>query len=1317
MVKKLKPLLHALGVDTASASVKLLLVLVPIVLLLGAWLWKNRSKLKWSKPSRPAVEPSVQSPPSVQVNDLRAGWRRFMRRLPRSYRRSILGFDHFLVLGDLASGKSLLVDRYTDWRRQAKQFLGAHASEANLDFYLGSRSVVTELAAAVLLDVGPKCRTALQRLWRPLYRLRPPVVVVALDVERLKRPDYDGVDLAERIRGKLNLLSGICKRPLEVRIVLTHLDASAGWEDFAQLCSSEKIPLWTAITCGAGQPAVEAQLDSWVVHARDHLGRALVKGGAARFRKSIAFLREVQALPQTVGRFADVLFAQEALSLSPRPGGIYLSCAHAGEPNPLRGVWSEAKAPDPRARHRIAALALSGLLLGYLGLAFHVQRQLKTAAVEALASYQPRRVDGALREVPPAVLGFVGGERSLIARFPDFYRPARSRLRAQLSGALRDQLLQNLKAVAADGSVSLADSGAPRTRARRALFYLALIHSDRSDPHEILGPSRLRAWAEMTQLSASLIRAYVEVTDGAFRGPADFVLPDRRDEHDRAAYWGELLRDISDALTRGTMTPDELRALQLRASEALASLRRFDHDPIVRGLVVGRLAALGGAELTTADVEGCKRESVERVGEPGVDAEPTAACLQASGVVRKLSTTSPLLHQDYAPLFTQLQETLGKADVNSSQSVLSEILELIRSAKIAAPKLEQVGALVQELERCDVTEAPATPSDKTKLGEGGVTSAGDTTCSDGCGDGAGAAAAAAAGEKTLQTDVAGAARPDVYSLRVAGETYVFRAKAWELLVKRVKARDLVTKFVQAHKQGSIFATPGSELTSVRWSATQSVPMFRGQAEIAPMYTRAGYEALVRQPIVRLEAALEKVELPTREAQVVGEYVARQVRSYADEYGSSLRRYYDSFSLAAGSAEALRVALSEMITDDSAYSAFLRSVCRQVSVDTSGELLRPMERKLQAYAGLQGLFDEYGSPAEIRGYRAILSQLLADLSAASEITGQDPAAEPELSGAAGVTGTLQSALGPAGKIALPSLRGDKGSYASQVQAWRHALKLHDSLQVPFLAPIFVLDELGLREIATTVSDTWNTQVFPDVKRINGKFPFDDDPAAADVSPSELHALLNPTTGRIRTFVEKYLGPLAVGEGSASFQLRPELRDRLALAAGMLSTIRAAEKLSARLYDDKGRPSPLKLEVATVPFEHGRDPRLGLTLVYMSVGEALVNNFNQRPALSTLRIDWTREQVSQVGVQLTNLDTQEHLFPKPIATAMSYWSALRLLKAAASSKKAKKPVDAQVYLWNVPHSSAGSAKTPVRFAIVSNPWELFRLDARDDAVAWR
>jgi hypothetical protein len=1224
--KKVLVTLQKLGLPITPRAAMIALVVVPLALAALAFLWKKRASLS-KLPGWPKRAPAGESAamPGVHGNQLRSTWQRFMKTLPRTFRRSILSFDHFVVLGDASCGKSVVVDRYTDFRRQAKQFHGSHVFDSHIDLYVGSRSVIMELAASVLLDVGPKCRRALQWLWRPLYRRTAPTVVVVADMERLQRADYDLVDYAERVRGKINLLSEICKRPLEVRVALTHLDQSPGFEAYAELCSAEKIPLYIPIKRDPAQP-MAAQIEAWVERARDQLSRALVRRGADQLRACIHFLRDTQSYPKPLGKFLEVLLAPEAFSSLPIAGGVYLTSPQAAGPNPLQGRPVGLKPPDPRRRHRVIALATAGVVIMYLSTAFLTQRHTRLLASTALASYVPvTREQEQERLLRETIQRFACAGCGPIARLPDFYAGARVELREQFSDRVRSELLiPNLRKVARDGALL---PGSLPIRMRRSLFYLALIHGDRDDNLRIRKDrKRLQAWAEMTELPPALIEMYLESTEHASSEVVQFELPEQHDPRDMAPYWISLLSDIEKRMSDDqSISAEELKALQLRAADAAQALKRFDHDDLVEEI----LSVVLGSESHDA-LANHTRYKLQ---------------FEVFGTARK-------------------QLDLSRDDGNNT--ALAELLQTIRASYVEAPDVPLVATLADRL-------------------------------------------------SSLYDLPAGGNATQARTLHIADKTFKFDPTRWAALVRNAQANALVSALMRRDAAaGSVFLSPAASASygPARWNATNDgSAIFIGRAEIAPLYTRAAYDDLVSAPVQKLQRALERASLPKAQKDELKEFVKRQVRSYAIEYKRQLRVFYDSFALATPSIESLRVAVSQMAVDDSPYSAFLHVVHRQVDIDTSSELLVGMQQELREYAGLRQLFDHAEAEGEIGKYRAILAQLLQDLGKPGDTAGpDDPGAPADPS-----RETLEHALSQAGLVALLSVRGDKGSYAQMIRDWHASLGLQPVLLGPFLGPIFELERIGLRDTQRVLSRAWNEQIAPDVQRISHKFPFDTHEYAEDVTPQELDSLFNPSTGRLFSFVRRYLTLLADPHAQAHYRMREIFKDRLELPERMLSTINAGESLSTQLYDAKGRAAPLTLQIATVPFEHGNDPRFGLTLMYLSVGDASIQNFNQRPGLTTLHIDWTREQTSQVGIQLMNLDTQEKVFPEPLVTPSSSWSALHLL-AMAKVSSVKKPANGQLYVWQVRHQPEGGRSTAVRFIVIGNPFAPFTLGASGPALAW-
>ncbi|HEY6881768.1 MAG TPA: type VI secretion protein IcmF/TssM N-terminal domain-containing protein [Polyangiales bacterium] len=1214
--KKVLDTLQKLGANLSPRTVVILLVVVPLALVALAWLWKNRSVVtKRLRAPKRAAGDSQAALPSVAGNQLRATWRRFLKTLPRDYQRSILSFDHFVVFGDASCGKSTVVDRYTDFRRQAKQFLGSHVFDSYIDLFIGSRSVTMEIAASVLYDVGPKCQTALRRLWRPLYRRCAPTVVVVVDMERLKRADYDLVDYAERLRGKINLLSDVCKRPLEVRVVLTHLDESPGFSEFAELCCNEKIPLYMPVLAGPEQPPVAPQLEAWLEGARGQLSRALVRGGASQLRACVTFLRASQNLPKPLAKFVEVLFAPETFSASPQSGGIYLASPLAAEPNPLAGRPIGQRAPDPRARHRRYAFALAAAELAYLGVAFFTQRNTRLVAISALNEYVPAtRENEHDRELRAEIVAFSCEDCGAVARLPDFYREARHAMRDRFSERIREELLiPNLNKVATDGSV---DPSSPTNRVRRSLFYLGLIHADRSDTLRIAKDrKRLAAWAEMTELSPALIQTYLDTTVQAYGGEVQFELKDHFNPRDMAPYWLALLNDLDGYMREEqAISGEELKALQARAADAAQALKRFEHDDIVEEIL---------------------------------------------GVVLSSDARNPLANRTRYKLqfevFGAARKDVDLASGNENAASLGVITQTIRASYVDSPDAPLLATL-------------------------------------------------AAGLSSLYDQPTAGAATKAQSVQIADKTFKFEPTRWAAVVRNAQASELISVLLRhQERDGSIFIPRGasSGYSAVTWNDTNDgSATFRGRATIAPVYTRAAYDALVREPVQKLERALAVASVPKAQKEQLNEFVKRAVRGYAVDYEHQLRAFYAGFGLKARSATELAIAVAQMSVEESEYGAFLHSVHRQVDIDTSGELLIGMEQELSRYAGLRKLFDHGGAEAEVGKYRAILSQLLQDLGKPSETNAnEDALTDPAQQ-------TLEGTLNQMGRVALESVRGDKGSYAQLIREWHASLGLSPALIEPFLAPIFELERIGIESTQKLLADAWAQQLAPDLQRISHKFPFDTHDYAEDVSPQELDSLFNPTSGRLFSFVRRYLKPLAATRTQSRYQMRDVFQQRLELPERMLQTVSAGEQLSRHLYDAKGRIAPLTLEIATVPFEHGTDPQHGLTLVYLSVGEASIHNFNQRPGLTTLRIDWTREQISQVGIQLMNLDTQEKLYPEPLATPASSWSALRLL-AVAKATPVKKPDNAQLYTWQVRHQPGGARTTAVRFIVLGDPFEMFTL----------
>ncbi|MEI7891954.1 MAG: hypothetical protein WCI05_02620, partial [Myxococcales bacterium] len=542
---------------------------------------------------------------------------------------------------------------------------------------------------------------------------------------------------------------------------------------------------------------------------------------------------------------------------------------------------------------------------------------------------------------------------------------------------------------------------------------------------------------------------------------------------------------------------------------------------------------------------------------------------------------------------------------------------------------------------------------------------------------------------------------EIVKIHLGTEDFTFDPQRWRQVIRDSSARQLVVEFISAgaSEGDSIFFGPAqlSELRPLEWNpSNDGSSFFTGKASIDAPYTHVAYEKHVRDVAVRLEQVLEKAKVP--DDQQLREFVRDHVRQYATEYRAQTVRFIASFGIRAASPEALRVTIEQMQYDGSSFNDFLVSVDQNTRVETPVSTLVPMRDAMADFHAWHSVVVGDGGAAEVIKYRAILKQLLADLTP-----------PPSLAGAAagesgGPNDTLEKALSPVGRVALADLQGDKGAYASLVSEWLRSVHLPDYQRTPFLAPIDLVSRIGRSDVQETVRRVWERDMLPDVQRIAHRFPFDRE-SREEATPRELEAAFHPQSGRFFDLFRRYLEPLTDISGGP-FREKRSVSGRVKLPAELYPATNAVASLAATLWDAGGAPRLLETQIATVPFEHGRNPRLALTLVYLNAGAAAVFNFNQKPSQLTVRIPWNMETNSQVGVQLTDIDAKENAFPEPIAVEGAHFSLLRLLTKGAASP-IKQPANGLLYTWTVTVARGGTDKIAARFIVIGDPFAPFKL----------
>jgi hypothetical protein len=115
------------------------------------------------------------------------------------------------------------------------------------------------------------------------------------------------------------------------------------------------------------------------------------------------------------------------------------------------------------------------------------------------------------------------------------------------------------------------------------------------------------------------------------------------------------------------------------------------------------------------------------------------------------------------------------------------------------------------------------------------------------------------------------------------------------------------------------------------------------------------------------------------------------------------------------------------------------------------------------------------------------------------------------------------------------------------------------------------------------------------------------------------------------------------------------------ARLLATLDRLAAASELFWDDAGKARPLEVEVTPRPFTLAGRAGVLPELVRMTVGEASVFYFNQRPKRTALALDWTRDQVASLSVQIAD-DGPVAMTPPALVAAGSPWSFFHLLERA-------------------------------------------------------
>lgn len=1304
---------------------------------LGVFLW-------WFFVRRKRAQGAGTARHGVDAKRLTSIWEKFLANLPIAARLTVPERAHFLVLGQPGAGKSALIERGVDWHGQASQFLPSYTADPLLQVYLGSKAVVQELSGQLLESTSRATNEALTRLFRKLDPQRPPTVVLALKVSFLTAATPDEIrQLAQYMRGKINLLSESFGTPIPTRICLTHMERTRGYGEAARFLHKNKIALELPL-------GPDRNLTSSLLEYEQYLPRALTTMPVSAFQATVGFLLSSEDVLGPLRSFVQALLEGELGAARPELQRLYFF-----SPAPDEQVGRPLAAPAQRAGlvprvsllrrwlHSLGLRPLHAVLGSVLLLAGLVLLTVVTRRHGALV----REAEGRTHELDQAVLRAqqartVPSESEAVRRAEqpasaalaavqtaeDRWRPLRALYRPDKTAA-RQRFVDAVRA----GYLLPELDRAVRQRSREHILYaLVAVYATRDGTLGALVRAQPLEWSQKLGVSSDILLDYVQQSREPWREPALRLLPPLPSESSRWPVadlrpWREFVRAIQRAITLPALTAAQLKELQKDAERLLGALEQVrkaamlrqifqalsEESPLDMVRLFGRDAGALAPNQWIVDHEEPLTQLLTLVRD---------SSLQLTGGGRmSLFRLLKWINE----LGTQESGTDGKGDDAKREDVIyhlpfpeekpaevsrREWLDLLQRSRKRLLLAYQVRSAVAGKSR------PAR-ADRCcggcKVNKRSHRSARGASCTAAGAPGAGAEPTAS-GDDGLPEDAGDARRGRTERSRRGGDLPL-----WNRDEFAPKLAALMT--------------------------SDDVP----DAGLDELYSRAVFEREALPLIQELKKALARSKtLAPEEKLRLSRLVQLEVRGYARRYCAELRRFYLSYRFHAGSSQSLHTELLELVKPGSPFLSHLRTVADNVALrGLDDPYLRPLREcltELQPIAALvhpegapgsggeddgadgprPGAQEERsagpapapktpassksgdesgrpgaagpaatppprrrrvtGEPAGLAPYRAAVQQLVAELG------GTAPAA------AGGAPSPLGERLSPLGRAALAAIEGRGDTPLRMAETFLDEAGIGGALRQPFLSPFLSAYRQGRGDLEQALAHHWRDEQLPQVASLLTRFPFSR-AAEREVAPGELD-VLSEQKGAFWQSLRTFYGPVLVERGG-TYQQKAVALGPLALPRDLLQTVNRLAQLSRALFKPDGSRQPLRLAIRGLPGRTVQAERSTQgTTAFLQVGKAAAYDFNQQGAAVPLTVEWWNQGVAVVGQESTAPRTGRRQ-TQSIEVADSAWSLFRLLQKSTLEQDG-------VSTWRIQGDGPAESQA-LRFVILPDPWALFQV----------
>lgn len=554
------------------------LIAVCLLVLLIFLIIKRRKQTASPSPQIQQPQEAVVTPASLVTI-----WKIFLKNIPAQFRRSIMMYQPYIVMGEAGTGKSSLIDGYSDWKNQANQFYPSYTQDPMLQIFLGSRIIVQEIPAALLHDTSTLTRKALVNLWKRFKKKKDLAVVITIKADALVNGDPESLkEQAQMIRGKINVLSRILKQPVNLKIALTFMNQMPGFSEFSDFMHNNNLPFELEIK---NQHELN-DLENRIKPYEEFLSNALVSQSSEEYLKIVSFCHNAPVMLSGLTRFLGILTDANSLSSSPVINRIFFTADSLNTEKPLSNPFKprvsikKVRSYHPLKKHQIAAAALTITGLGFLLFSYHYENTHFTKIMSNLEKIdttliQIDQTDSNTHDQLGDLLDNLGNEskKILSTRFiVDFFPDAQNKIDVQViktRNRLKEKIIQTVL------RPELIPLAIQNDAQKKNLLILGLIYASNSNTLGILIKDHMDFWVTRCNLSRPIIEGYLSLGDTSWNKvipPKGFVEKPQYNTNRKERSWLLFLRNIEKLQTQSFVSSKTLLRLQKEAIKLIDEL-------------------------------------------------------------------------------------------------------------------------------------------------------------------------------------------------------------------------------------------------------------------------------------------------------------------------------------------------------------------------------------------------------------------------------------------------------------------------------------------------------------------------------------------------------------------------------------------------------------------------------------------------------------------------------------------------------------------------------------------------------------------------